>query len=477
MLDRLFKTTLILSSTQVLSRLLSFGFSLILARYLGVELFGKFTYAYSLVFLLIVVVDFGLSMLTVREMVQNKSDVNSYLLHSLLIRLFLAGILYSILYYYSAAISNLDIEKGRLIKLLGLYLFVRAVFDTTITYFQAYERQDINGYLNLANNLVLIIAGIGFVIFQKNVLYFAIAPILAGIIASIISLYILLPKISLKFNLSFKFLKTLFINTVPFGITLFATAAYARMNIIILSWLRSDLEVGEYGASLRLVEGFLIIPIVGARIIYPVLSRFSKDMKSFQTIVEKSIKILIISAFFIITVGFISSEVIIISLYSSSYANSVVIFQILVITLISAYPNYVLGSALFSLNRQKMVLKVVFSALILNIILSLSLIPILGGSGAALAELFSGLSILLGYIWILRDRISSINLISMFFRPFLITFLLILISMLAIDSFPLYYKLPIIAFSYIALSYIFKLIKRSEISKALDLLTNIIRLK
>ncbi|MCZ6704130.1 MAG: flippase, partial [Ignavibacteria bacterium] len=380
MLDRLFKTTLILSSTQVFSRLLSFGFSLILARYLGVELFGKFTYVYSLVFLLIVVVDFGLSMLTVREMVQNKSDVNSYLLHSLLIRLFLAGILYSILLYHSAIVSNIDFEKGRLIMLLGLYLFVRAVFDTTNTYFQAYERQDINGYLNLANNFVLIFAGIGFVIFQKNVFYFAIAPILAGIIASIISLYIMLSKISLKFNFSFKFLKTLFINTIPFGFTLFATAAYARMNILILSWLRSDLEVGEYGASLRLVEGFLIIPIVGARIIYPVLSRFSKDREYFQIIVEKSIKILIISAFFIITVGFISSEVIIVSLYSSSYANSVVIFQILVITLISAYPNYVLGSSLFSLNRQKMVLRVVFSALIFNIILSLSLIPIHGGS-------------------------------------------------------------------------------------------------
>jgi len=271
--------------------------------------------------------------------------------------------------------------------------------------------------------------------------------------------------------------KAEFINTIPFGFTLFATAAFARMNILILSWLRSDLEVGEYGASLRLVEGFLIIPIVGARIIYPVLSRFSKDREYFQIIVEKSIKILIISAFFIITVGFISSEVIIVSLYSSSYANSVVIFQILVITLISAYPNYVLGSSLFSLNRQKMVLRVVFSALIFNIILSLSLIPILGGSGAALAQLISSFSILLGYIWILRDRISSINLISMFFRASLISFFLIFISMFIRDSFPLYYKLPIIAFSFIALSYIFKLIKRSEISKALDLLTNTMRLK
>ena len=376
MIDRLFKVTLILSSSQVLSRLLSFGFSLIVARYLGVELFGKFTYAYSLVFLLIVVVDFGLSTLTVRDMVQNESKVNLYLLHSFIIRLLLAGILYSILYYHSVVISNVDIEKGLLILILGLHLFVRSFFDTTITYFQAHERQDINGYLNLINNLALIVAGIGFVIYQKNLLYFAAAPIIAGIIASLISLFIILPKISFKFNLSFEFLKTLFINTIPFGFTLFVSAAYAKTNILLLSWLRSDLEVGEYGASLRLIEGFLIIPIVGARIIYPVLSRFSEDQDYFQIIVEKSLKILIFSAFFIITLSIVSSKFIIVSLYSSSYANSALIFQILVITLVSTYPNYILGSTLFSLNRQKSVLKVAIGALIFNLKLSLFLIHV-----------------------------------------------------------------------------------------------------
>ena len=81
-------------------------------------------------------------------------------------------------------ISTVDIEKGRVLLILGLLLFVKAFFDTTLTYFQAFERQDIYGYLNLANNFVLILAGIGFVVFQKNLLYFASAPIIAGIITS-----------------------------------------------------------------------------------------------------------------------------------------------------------------------------------------------------------------------------------------------------------------------------------------------------
>lgn len=474
MLDRLFKITLILSSSQVLSRFLSFGFSLIVARYLGVELFGKFTYAYSLIFLLVVVVDFGLSTLIVREIVQNKSKVNLYLLHSFIIRIILAGILYTILYYHVTVISTVDIEKGRLLLILGLLLFVKAFFDTTLTYFQAFERQHIYGYLNLANNFVLILAGIGFVFFQKNLLYFASAPIIAGIIASVISIIIIFSKSSLKYQFSFKFLKSLIIKTLPFGFTLFTTAAYARMNILILSWLTSDVEVGEYGASLRLVEGFLIIPIVGARMIYPVLSRFSEDPVYFQKIVEKSLKLLILSAFFIITLGIVSSKFIIVSLYSQSYANSSEIFQILVVTLVSTYPNYILGNSLFSLNRQKLVLRVVISALILNLILNFLLIPIIGGRGAAIAALISGTSIMFGYIWLLRDKINTLNLMSMLFRTFIISFLLITLSLLAKDIYSLFIILPVIAISYIVFSYLLKLIKRNEIKRVRDLFTSIL---
>lgn len=474
MLDRLFKITLILSSSQVLSRFLSFGFSLIIARYLGVELFGKYTYAYSLVFLLVVVVDFGLSTLIVREIVQNKSKVNLYLLHSFIIRIILAGILYTFLYYHVTVISIVDIEKGRVLLILGLLLFVKAFFDTTLTYFQAFERQDIYGYLNLANNFVLILAGIGFVVFQKNLLYFASAPIIAGIIASVMSITIIFSKSSLKYQFSFEFLKSIFIKTSPFALTLFTTAAYARMNILILSWLASDVEVGEYGASLRLVEGFLIIPIVGARMIYPVLSRFSVDTVYFQMIVEKSLKLLILSAFFIITLSIVSSKFIIVSLYSASYANSSDIFQILVITLVSTYSNYILGSSLFSLNRQKSVLKVVISALILNLILNFLLIPIISGEGAAIAALISGTSIMFGYIWLLRDKINTLKLMSMLFRTFIISFLLVTLSLLAKDIYSLFIILPVIAIAYILFSYIFKLIKRNEIKRVRDLFISIL---
>jgi len=204
------------------------------------------------------------------------------------------------------------------------------------------------------------------------------------------------------------------------------------------------------------------------------LSRFSEDKDYFQMIVEKSLKLLILSAFFIITLSIVSSKFIIVSLYSSSYANSSDIFQILVITLVSTYPNYILGSSLFSLNRQKSVLRVVFSALILNLILNILLIPTIGGKGAAIAAVISGISIMFGYIWLLRDKINSLNLMSMLFRTFMISFLLVALSLFAKDIYSLFIILPVIAISYVLLSYIFKIIKRNEIKRVRDLFTNII---
>ena len=191
-------------------------------------------------------------------------------------------------------------------------------------------------------------------------------------------------------------------------------------------------------------------------------------------IVEKTFKILIISSFFIITLGFISSDFIIISLYSSSYANSAAIFQILVFTLISTYPNYLLGSSLFSLNRQNSVLRIGILALLINLLLNILLIPTLGGQGAALAALISGITILFGYIWYLKDRINSFYLISVLTRTFLISSFLIILNQFVKDIYPLYFNLPVIAIAFIVLTYIFKLINRDEIERLRDLVTNIL---
>ena len=463
MSPRLLKNTIILSASQVISRLLSFTFSLLVARYLGVEQFGMFTYSLSLIALFSTVVDFGLSTLTVREMIQDRSKLNLYFFHAIILRYILAGLLYSILYFYSASLPNSEQIKQNLLLIMGLYLFVRALFDSSVSFFQSQERQDIGGYLQILNNFSLLIIGLIYVMLQKDVLYFATAHVVAGLIASIVGLTLISFKISFDFRLSFNFIMNLFKKTIPFGFTFFVSSAYARMDILMLSWLRTDLEVGEYGASLRIIDGLLLIPIVGNRILYPYLSRISSDSQNFQFIVEKSIKILVIASFYILAIGIISADWLILTLFPVSFKNSAHILQVLIFTLIAAYPNYILGSALFSLHRQNMALRVVSVALIVNIISNLFFIPLWGTVGAAVTAIISGILILTGYIWALRDKINSLKVIKLIGSVFLISSSLILPVFYLKDQYPLYIYIIVFSVMYPLTLYALGLIKYHEI--------------
>ncbi len=465
MIERLFKNTIILSSSQVISRLLSLSFFLITARYLGTELFGKYTYSFTLILILTIIADLGLTSLTVREISQDKSKTNYYLFNSLLIRLLLSSLIYFFLYFYVTSIANLDPDKKSLFLILGLYLFLRSFFDTSSSFFQAYEMQNINGYLELLNNLGLLIAASLMVFFNRDLILFAFAPIIGMGIASTFGLYLVSKKISFIFEVSTTSLINILKNTFPFGLTLLASVLYVRMDILIISWFRSDIEVGEYGAALRLIDGLLITPIIGGRILYPLLSRFSSNHQDFKLIVEKSLKILSLLAFFFITLGMLSASEIILFLYSGSYFKSIVILQVLLWTLITSYPNYILGFSLFSLHRQKKVLRVVTIALFINICLSVFLVPKIGSMGAAFSVVISNFATFVGYIWFLRDRFEvSLFLIDMI-KIFLVSCITFLIGYYYLGSSSVFIRLPISGLIFMSLIFLIGLVKRDDIQR------------
>ena len=172
MVHKIFNNAVVLSTTQVVSRILSFTFFLIIARYFGSEYFGKYYYVYTLIYLLTFISDSGLSALIVREIAKTKKQVGGILVHSLMIRIFL-----SILVYISLIISvyfqpDIDVDKKNIIYILGLYIFSKSLFEYSLNFFQGYEKQSIFGLLQLLNNFLLVSAAIIFTYGQKYFIIF-----------------------------------------------------------------------------------------------------------------------------------------------------------------------------------------------------------------------------------------------------------------------------------------------------------------
>ena len=118
------------------------------------------------------------------------------------------------------------------------------------------------GLLQLLNNILLVSTAIVFIYGQTYFITFSIIPVVATLLSAITGFFLVNRHISFNFTVSIKNLIVLMSRTIPFGITLFISAASARMGIIMLSWLSTDIQVGHYGVANRLVDGMMMMPIV-----------------------------------------------------------------------------------------------------------------------------------------------------------------------------------------------------------------------
>ncbi len=453
MAQQLFKQAFILSATQVVSRFLSFIYFIIIARHFGVEFFGKYYYVYNLIFLLSFISDFGLSTLIIREVAKNKSKAGGILFDSLIIRLTASTLIYTsiiiFVYFY------FDGEKSYLLYILGLLLFTKSLFEFSLNFFQGIEKQHIFGYLQLINNGLLVLITLFFIYNKFNFIIFSFVPIISSLISAIIGYRIIKKYLLINFRIILKNLLTLIRRMIPFGLTIFAGATSVRIGIIILSWLGTDIQVGQYGVANRLIEGIMIVPIVINKIVYPLLSRYNNNSLKFQQILDKSIQLLLLLASLVFVIGYVFAHEIIKILYTNEYIDSVKIVKILLLSILASFSNYIIGHALFSLDKQVKMYKITFIILVISIILNIILVPIYGAIGIAISILAVTYATFIAYLIELRSSYNINKIVLSFTKNTICCLVLILIGVVFKPFFSIQvtFILLIILFSCIIFRY------------------------
>ena len=463
MAHQIFKNALILSTTQVVSRILSFTFFLIIARYFGSEYFGKYYYVYTLIFLLTFISDSGLSAFIVKEIAKAKQQVGHLLIHSVIIRIFLSTLVYILLIISVYFQPNIDVDKKNIIYILGLYIFSKSLFEYSLNFFQGYEKQDIFGLLQLLNNILLVSTAIVFIYGQTYFITFSIIPVVATLLSAITGFFLVNRHISFNFTVSIKNLIVLMSRTIPFGLTLFISAASARMGIIMLSWLSTDIQVGHYGVANRLIEGMMMMPIVMNKITYPLLSNLRNDIPKFQLTLETTIKILLLGTSMFVIIGTVYAEYIITILFTNIYIDAVVVLQILLWVLLASFPNYIIGHALFSADKQGKVLRITGFILFVNILLHFILIPKYGIIGAASTVLVTTYVTFVGYILELRHDFKVNNILKDCFKIIFLCIILVVIGVVAKRIIAEVYTLLLLIFSFLFCISMFKIVSKNEL--------------
>ena len=373
MLQQITKNMVSLAFLQILAKVCILIFMIIITPALGPELMGVYGYLLNLIIIFDIVIDYGMMPYMVKAIANNRENSRAYFFHPLVIKYSLAIVSSIAIMLYGYTIEPDPIKRNAYDTVI-MILFTWPLFNSVITIFQAYERQDLYGFIYVIRNGVLIIITYFLLMFGLKVEAPLFGYAFSALTAALVGVFWLRKRFFLPYAKETAVthsVKTIARQGFPFFITALIICLYTRIDVIVLSWLRGNVETGLFKTSQQTLEGLAIVNFVVGNTIYPVLSRIaSTNNNHFDTILKKSIKLLFLLCFPAAVLFTTAGRELIGLFYGiEQFSGSVIALQILVWQYIPYSINYVNLYTLYALNLQKKVVIVNSAGLIIKTVI------------------------------------------------------------------------------------------------------------
>lgn len=389
---RYFKNTSWLMGERILRMAVGLFVGIWVARYLGPEQFGFFSYAISLVSIFAIAGHAGLSGLVVRELVKYPETRDEIMGTSFFLKgagYCIGGGLLFIFIFLTEGDKNDEFWVLTILTLTLLFL------PFNVIDFWLQSRLEAK-YKVLSNVLALLISSVlklGLVFLSADLIFFAIANLIQTSVIALVLVFFYRYKSKLsigKWRFSLSRAKELISQGwVVFLGSIFAMI-YLKIDQIMLKWLVSSEEVGIYAVAVTLSEAWYFVPVAIVTSFLPKLIKLKEtDLCLYQRRFQQLYDLLFMLAFGVaITVSFFA-EPTVNFIFGDAYQAAVPVLVIHIwagvfIFMRAAFSKWMLieNVLIFSLVTQGL-------GALVNVALNYWLIPMYGGIGAAYATLAS----------------------------------------------------------------------------------------
>jgi len=401
-----FSSLTILQFSNYLFPLITFPY---LVRVLGPEKFGLVNFAAAFVAYFNVLTDYGFNLSATQEISinrNNKQKINEIFSSVLLIKLalfFISGFVFIFLV--------LSIPKFSSNSLIYIFSFM-IVFGTVlfpVWFFQGMEEMKYITFINIAIKTVWVVSVFLLIHSAKDVLLLVILNGSSFILIGLISLVILRIKFKIEFILpemnEIKRQLTegwyIFVSTA--SITLYTTS-----NIFILGLLTNNTIVGYFSAADKIRAAIQGLFQNASTAIFPHLSKLFQESKtSAIKFIKNYLKLSVSIAIIVTIIMFILAKPIVLIVLGNNYLSSVNVFRIIVfLPLIILLSNIYGIQIMLNLGYKKEFSRIILFAGIVNLILSVILVPLYFEIGTAIAVVITELIVTTGmYYFVNRKKI------------------------------------------------------------------------
>ncbi|GEM_PF-4645681 len=436
------------------SRILTAVFVILLANHLLPTSFGIYNLAFSIAYITAVVMDFGFDEMTIREVSRRPDSTGRILSTVLLGRGILLFVNFGILaLIYALFVPWVDTEMTLTVLLLaGSMLVMEKITGSFSAVFQAHERMDIQGMIELVSKGIYL--GIGF-----TAIYMGMD--LKGILTLLLISYILhfaISLISYTFVLEYRFDKPTDIygsvkTTFPFTIFVLLAVFYGHIIILLLTILEGDYATGVYSASWKIVVFLGVVPYSFGRALYPVFSKmYEKGKSKLERTYSRSMKYLLISALPITILLYLITDMVLGLIYHEDFIATAPVFRTMVWILPFLFMNGSLKVVLWASDRTSKASVNLFISSATLVVVGAVMIPNYGVTGAAAAVVLAEMVHFVLNYHIVSDFLRPLPL-SYLWKPFLAS--LIMASVIILPGMPalLPYTLTLSVLAYFVILY------------------------
>ncbi|MCF7845949.1 MAG: flippase [Candidatus Peribacteraceae bacterium] len=420
----------VLSNTavQAIGRLTTAAVSIIILKiisgYLGTAGYGAYTTVYEFLAFFAIVADFGIFQIAVKEMSAAPERRTEIFGNVFALRLCLAtGAMLAAIgaAFLIPKYSGTPIPAG--VAIASATTFLTLIFGTLSSLLQVDLRMQWN-VLGLIASKFIALGWMLATIFR----YFPDDPqsgffqlLVAGAVGGLFQVAIVFwaaRRDTLRLRFDFKFWKKLMVKTLPYGGAVLLATIYVRIDVILLSLMRTQEEVGIYGVAARVMENLAVISIFFLNSALPSIARLYRTNRDrLKKLLQYAFDFLALVGL-PITVGGIALAYPIIALVSSpeflsNYAigfyGSDLALQILLIAMLLAYIGNLFGFSLLAGNAQIKLFYVNAAAVVFNLLSNIAVIPFWGFRGAAATSVASQIFVcILGFLF-LRKMLKGIS--------------------------------------------------------------------
>jgi PST family polysaccharide transporter len=365
------------------------------ARYLGPQQFGLFSFASAFVALFITIASMGLQGIVVRDIVHNPLAKETTLGSAAVLHFFGGMLAYAMTMATVFLIRPDDPLARALVAILGSAMLFKPS-EVAAYWFESQVLSKYTVWVQNGSFLVFVAIKVFLILQNASLIAFAWAAMSEALFAALLMLVAISlrgPKLR-QLRANVKRIKELLHDSWPLLLSGMAIMTYMKIDQIMLGQMIGDEEVGIYSAALRISEVWYFIPMTIVASVFPaILETKMRSETLYYLRMQRLLDLMVwLSISIAIPMTFLSTPIVSL-LFGDSFAKSGAVLAVHIWASVFVFLGVASGNWYLAEGRQILGFQRTLLGILVNVSMNLLLIPRYGAIGAAWATVVAQFSV------------------------------------------------------------------------------------